>query len=119
MAIVKLQVVSWLARAFDAENSTRFQTELEVEAGTTVRTLFDKLAAEYEGFAQYAFDRDRQDLTGRVSVFFNDRVLELVRGLDTQISDGDTILVLPAYAGGGLILQGKACINQESQRGGR
>ena len=66
----------------------------------TVRALFDNMAAENHDFAQYVFDRDRQNLTGRVSVFFNDRVLELVQGLDTEIQDGDTILLVPAYAGG-------------------
>ena len=78
----------------------QFETQMEVEAGTTVRDLFDSLAAKSEHFAQYVFDRDRQDLTGRVVVVINDRILELVQGLDTKIQDGDTILLVPAYAGG-------------------
>ena len=100
MAKVSLRVISWLSRAFAAEEVSRFDTELEVNAGETVKDLFDRLAAENQVFAEYVFDRDRQNLTGRVSVFFNDRILELVQGLDTEIQDGDAILLVPAYAGG-------------------
>ena len=100
MAKVKLQAVSWLSRAFVAEEVSRLDTELEVEDRETVRALFDRLAAENPVFADYVFDRSTQDLTGRVSVFFNDRVLELVQGLDTEIKDEDCILLVPAYSGG-------------------
>ena len=100
MAKVKLHVISFLSLAFAAKEVNRIDTELEVKAGETVRALFDRLAAGNPVFAEYVFDRDSQDLTGRVSVFFNDRVLELVQGLDTKMRDGDTILLVPAYAGG-------------------
>jgi molybdopterin converting factor small subunit len=100
VAKVKLQVFSWLTTALGAKDRTSFVEVLEVQAGETVRHLFGRLAAEHQDFAKYVFDRDRQDLTGRVSVLFNDRVLELVQGLDTEIEDGDTITLIPAYAGG-------------------
>ena len=100
MAKLTLQVFSWLTRSFVAEEAGHFETQMEVEAGTTVRALFDSMAAKSDNFAEYVFDRDSQDLTGRVVVVFNDRILELVQGLDTKIQDGDTILLVPAYAGG-------------------
>ena len=100
MAKVKLQAISWLSRAFVVEEVSRFDTELEVEDRETVRALFDRLAAKNPVFADYVFDRNTQDLTGRVSVFFNNRVLELVQGLDTEIGDEDFILLVPAYSGG-------------------
>ncbi|MFH1560590.1 MAG: MoaD/ThiS family protein [Chloroflexota bacterium] len=100
MAKIKLHAISWLSRAFGAEDASHFDTEMEVKVGETVRALFDSLAAQSHDFAEYIFDRDRQDLTGRVVVVFNDRILELVDGLDTKIQDGDTILLVPAYAGG-------------------
>ncbi len=100
MAKVNLRVFSWLSTALGVEDSTSLVTEVEVEAEITVRQLFNRLATERQDFATYVFDRDQQDLTGRVSVFINDRILELVQGLDTEIEDGDTITLVPAYAGG-------------------
>ena len=95
-----MQVFSWLTTVLGGKDSTSLVTEVEVEAEITVRQLFNKLATEHQDFAKYVFDRDQQDLTGRVAVLFNDRVLELVQGLDTEIEDGDTIVLVPAYAGG-------------------
>ncbi|MBF8267039.1 MAG: hypothetical protein HW388_547 [Dehalococcoidia bacterium] len=100
MAKVKLQVISWLSRAFVATEVNRYDVELEVAEEETVGALFDRLAAENKVFADYVFDRSTQNLTGRVSVFFNNRMLELVQGLDTEMKDGDFILIVPAYSGG-------------------
>jgi molybdopterin converting factor small subunit len=100
VARVRLEVVPWLTRAFGVAESGRFVKEEEVDAGTTVRELFDRLATQYQGFAEFVFDRDSRELTGLVSVIFNDRVVEMQGGLDATITDGDTIILLPAYAGG-------------------
>ena len=100
VAKVKLEVISWLGRALDAGDSGLVQVEFEVAEGSTVKALFDRLAGEYRYFGEYIFDQEAQNLTGRVSVFFNERVLELVKGLETEIADGDAILIVPAYSGG-------------------
>lgn len=100
MPTVRLEVVSWLTRAFDSTESTRLVREERVEAGSTVRDLFDRLAAENPVFAEYVFDREKQEITGHVSVIFNDRILELLNGLDTETKDGDTVTLIPAFAGG-------------------
>ncbi|MFH1140340.1 MAG: MoaD/ThiS family protein [Chloroflexota bacterium] len=100
MTRIRLEVIPWLTRAFGAPGPGRLVREEEVEAGATVRDLFDRLASQYQGFAELVFDRHNQQLTGLVSVILNDRILELQGGLDTTFADGDTILLLPAYSGG-------------------
>lgn len=100
MAAVKIRVVSWLSKTFVALESSSREWEEEVEQGFTVRELFDRLAAENPDFAKHVFDREQQRLMGHVNVIFNDRLLELVNGLETEIGDGDTLTLLPAYAGG-------------------
>ena len=100
MSKVKLQAISWLSRSLSDVESARVDKEMEVAVGETVKGLFERLAAENQAFAEYVYDRSTQNLTGRVSVFFNNRVLELLQGLDTEIKDGDFILLVPAYAGG-------------------
>lgn len=81
------------------ESSSR-DWEEEVEEGATVGALFDRLATENPDFARHVFDRDTKQLMGHVNVIFNDRILELVNGLDTEINDGDTLTLLPSFAGG-------------------
>ncbi len=100
MPRVRLEVIPWLTTAFGATGPGRLVREEEVDPGATVRDLFDRLASQYQGFAELVFDRDSRQLTGLVSVIFNDRILELQGGLDTTFADGDTIILLPAYSGG-------------------
>lgn len=78
--------------------------EEEVEPGATVRDLFQRLTERYPAFGELVYDTRQRELTGLVSVIINDRILELVGGLDTEIHHGDCILLLPAYAGGEHIL---------------
>ena len=100
MPRVRIEVIPWLTTAFGAPGSGRLVREEEVDPGATIRDLFDRLASQYERFAELVFDRDGRHLTGLVSVIFNDRILELQGGLDTTFADGDTIIILPAYSGG-------------------
>ena len=100
VAIVRLEAVSWLTPVFDAERRVRLKWEEEVEEGTTVRDLFKRLTDRHPKFGELVCDPGDGGLTGLVSVIFNDRVLELTGGLDAAIHDGDSIVLLPAYAGG-------------------
>jgi sulfur-carrier protein len=40
------------------------------------------------------------DLNRYVNVYLNDEDVRVLDGLDTSVSDGDTIVILPAMAGG-------------------
>ena len=74
--------------------------EEEVPDGATVRGLLGQLAATYEDFDQFVFDPLTQTLSGKVRIIYNDLLLELQNGLDTKIQEGDTMILLPAFAGG-------------------
>ena len=100
MATVKLEVLSWLTPAFDSDQRARLKLEQEVDPGATVRDLFKRLTDRYPKLEGMIYDPDDGALTGLVSVIFNNRVLELAGGLDAEIKDGDSFVLLPAYAGG-------------------
>ncbi len=98
---VKVEAISWLTRVFQEEQRVRRSWEEEVEGADTVRDFFQQLCARYPQFGELVYDTSSDNLTGMVSVIFNDRVLELAGGLDAEIHDGDSIVLLPAFAGGG------------------
>ena len=68
--------------------------------GETVGQLLDQLAEKYEGFQEAVFDPQSRKFSGQVTIVLNDRLLELLQGLDTKIKDGDTLILLPAFVGG-------------------
>jgi molybdopterin converting factor small subunit len=45
-------------------------------------------------------DESRQDLSGRISIALNNRLLGQRRDLDTVLRDGDVLMLFPAFEGG-------------------
>lgn len=73
--------------------------ERAVEAkGDTVGALVDDLESRHEGIK----DRLLEDGEVRrfVNIYVNDEDIRFTGGLQTQLSDGDSIVILPAVAGG-------------------
>ncbi|HJX32960.1 MAG TPA: ubiquitin-like small modifier protein 1 [Solirubrobacterales bacterium] len=72
----------------------------EVEAaGSTVGEVLRALTAEHPDTEGQLFDADG-DLNRYVNVYLNDEDVRVLDGLDTGVSDGDTVVILPAMAGG-------------------
>jgi MoaD family protein len=76
-------------------------------SGSTVAEVVEQLEADHAGIKE----RLLEDGAVRrfVNVYVNDEDIRFTGGLDTEVSDGDTIVILPAVAGGAdLAAQGPA-----------
>ena len=101
MGKVRLEVLPSLAETLGIEGtSEEVISDQEIEDEKSVRDLLNRLGARYQRFGQIVFDINAQKLTGRVVIFFNGRALELVNGLETKLSDGDTLTFVPLIEGG-------------------
>ena len=70
-----------------------------VEAsGDTLRSLLASLDATYPGLQERIVDD--AGLRRFVNVYLNDEDVRFLDGIDTALSDGDVVTVLPAVAGG-------------------
>ena len=72
--------------------------EVSVE-GSTVGEVLKALDAAHEGFADRLFD-DSGELRRFVNVFLADEDVRFLEGLSTPVSDGQTLSIVPAVAGG-------------------
>jgi MoaD family protein len=74
--------------------------EKEVEAsGESVRDVLRALAAQHPATESQLFSEDGE-LNRYVNVYLNDEDVRVLQGLDTGVSDSDTVVILPAMAGG-------------------
>jgi molybdopterin synthase sulfur carrier subunit len=72
----------------------------EVEAsGGNVGEVLRALADQHPATESQLFSEDGQ-LNRYVNVYLNDEDVRVLDGLDTGVSEGDTIVILPAMAGG-------------------
>jgi sulfur-carrier protein len=74
------------------------QGEVTLE-GDTVGSVLKALEAAHPGFADRIFD-DNGGLRRFVNVFVADEDVRFLQGLDTPVSAGQTISIVPAVAGG-------------------
>jgi sulfur-carrier protein len=72
--------------------------EVSVE-GSTVGEVLKALDAAHEGFADRLFD-EAGELRRFVNVFLADEDVRFLEGLSTPVSDGQTLSIVPAVAGG-------------------
>jgi sulfur-carrier protein len=72
----------------------------EVEAsGSNVGELLRALAGEHPATESQLFAEDGE-LNRYVNVYLNDEDVRVLEGLDTGVADSDTVVILPAMAGG-------------------
>jgi len=74
--------------------------QAEVEAsGSDVGEVLRSLAAAHPDTEAQLFGPEG-DLNRYVNVYLNDEDVRVLDGLGTAVSDGDTVVILPAMAGG-------------------
>jgi sulfur-carrier protein len=72
----------------------------EVEAsGSNVGEVLRSVANQHPATESQLFSEDGE-LNRYVNVYLNDEDVRVLDGLDTSVSEGDTIVILPAMAGG-------------------
>ncbi|WP_046470155.1 MoaD/ThiS family protein [Allosalinactinospora lopnorensis] len=66
--------------------------------GSTLGELITDLDKRHPGLAERIVDNGK--LRRFINVYLNDEDVRFLGGIDTTVSDGDTVTVLPAVAGG-------------------
>ena len=80
----------------------RAQTDGEAEVsvdGGTVGDALRALAEKHPGTRDQLFSAEG-DLNRYVNVYLNDEDVRVLDGLETPVGDSDTLVILPAMAGG-------------------
>ncbi|MGZ5407039.1 MAG: MoaD/ThiS family protein [Aeromicrobium sp.] len=66
--------------------------------GATVGELIANLETAHNGIGERLLEND--EVRRFINIYVNDEDIRFTGGLATEISDGDTIVILPAVAGG-------------------
>ena len=68
-------------------------------SGENVGEVLRSLASQHPATESQLFSEDGE-LNRYVNVYLNDEDVRVLQGLETAVSDSDTIVILPAMAGG-------------------
>ena len=81
-------------------NSTGGEKEVAAEGGN-VGEVLRALASQHPDTERQLFAEDGQ-LNRYVNVYLNDEDVRVLDGLETPVKESDTLVILPAMAGGSL-----------------
>jgi molybdopterin converting factor small subunit len=74
------------------------EAEVQVDGGT-VGAALRELADRHPATKEQLFSPEG-DLNRYVNVYLNDEDVRVLNGLDTSVAEADTVVILPAMAGG-------------------
>ncbi len=75
------------------------QSKVQVQA-QDIASVIQELEADYPGFAERILDSEGK-AKRFIQIFRNDEEIRTLQGLETPVSKGDRISIVPAMAGGG------------------
>ena len=100
MAKVQLKFPHSFAGMLNAQSSDWFILEKEIGEGTTIGNVLADLASSYTDFRKVVFNPDTRKVSDQVMVILNDSLLQLPDMTEAKLHDGDSVTILPMYAGG-------------------
>jgi molybdopterin converting factor small subunit len=99
-AHVHIDTVAWVTRYVGGSGSDRIGFELALEPGDTVRSVLRRVSQRYPELQRALWDAASGELGEHIEVVVNGAILGVRHGLDSQLKDGDRILLFGQYMGG-------------------
>lgn len=97
---VRLECFGWVCRELGMREGSKAGWELPLDEGLTAGGLLARLAADQPAFARLVYDTQLDRVHEYVQLLLNDRMIELVGGLEHPLQPGDHLLILPGFSGG-------------------
>jgi molybdopterin converting factor small subunit len=99
-AHVQIDTVAWVTRYVGGSGSDRIEFDLTLASGDTVRTVLRRLSARFPQLQRALWDPESGELGEHIEVVVNGAILGVRHGLDSELKDGDRILLFGQYMGG-------------------
>ncbi|MBI4181098.1 MAG: MoaD/ThiS family protein [Chloroflexi bacterium] len=100
MSKVQLRMPSGITGILKDEVSDWFVLEKEVAEGATIADLLVGLTSSDDSFLKVVFNPDTGKVGDQIMVFLNENLLQGPKITAIKLKDGDTVMLLPIYAGG-------------------
>ena len=79
----------------------RGDLEVSIPEGSTLKSLISRMVKEHgEGLSLLLYGADGTDILPHIRLMINGRDVEFLKGLDTDLNEGDEVLILPPISGG-------------------
>jgi molybdopterin converting factor small subunit len=97
---VQVETVAWVTRFVGGTGSDRIGFELVMQPGETVRHALQRLSERFPQLRHALWDAETGELGEHIEVVVNGAILGIHHSLDSELRDGDRILLFGQYMGG-------------------
>jgi molybdopterin converting factor small subunit len=98
---VRVEILSWVNRLVGGPGTGEVVLTEEAKAGTRVRGLLRQVTDRYPELAAALWDAGKtREIGDNIEVMVNNAVLGVSHDLDSELTDGDRIMLLGQYIGG-------------------
>jgi molybdopterin converting factor small subunit len=97
---VHVKIGGWLKDYFNRPQEGQLIFDENLQPGTSLIKLVKILAGKNPKFAKLVFTQPASKIEGHLVFVLNGKVVSAPEVLKYQLSDGDTIMLLPVMAGG-------------------
>ena len=99
-AHVQIDTVAWVTRYVGGSGSDRISFDLTLQPGDTVRTVLRRLSQRFPELQRALWDAASGELAEHIEVVVNGAILGIRHGLESELKDGDRMLLFGQYMGG-------------------
>jgi molybdopterin converting factor small subunit len=97
---IRVDTMAWVTRFVGGNGSDRVSFDLAIEPGDTVRSVLRRLSDRFPQLQYALWDPESGELGEHIEVVVNGAILGVRHGLDSELKDGDRILLFGQYMGG-------------------
>ena len=97
---VRLEIVPWLTQQFGTGGSSRLVLEEDVAGTVRLGDFLASLVGKYPAMGAVILDVGTGRLLEHVNIVHNDTLLASSTALEEPVEAGDSLIFLPAFAGG-------------------
>lgn len=97
---VRIEVFAWLTKMVGGDGSGKIFFDITFTPGESLETVVRSLSQKHPELHRALWDPDSGQLGASVELIVNDVFMGIDHTLETPVSDGDRITLLPAWDGG-------------------
>jgi sulfur-carrier protein len=97
---IQIDTVAWVTRFVGGNGSDRISFDVAIAPGDTVRIVLRRLSERFPQLQSALWDPESGELAEHIEVVVNGAILGVRHGLDSDLQDGDRILLFGQYMGG-------------------
>ncbi len=97
---VRLEFISWASTFVGGDGNERKLFEERVPPGATLREVLKQMSSRYRTLDEALWHAGSGELAEHLEIAVNDALLGIHHTLDSEMKDGDLVMLMGQYMGG-------------------